>query len=190
MERECESPGCRKSTKRGRRYCEGHRGQLKRGDLLRSLGDPVYRPSLIPGAKPKVACDQTADGCHIPRRKPLCDGYIALEVDGRCVMVHRYVWEQENDPIPEGMLIDHICRNRACCNTDHLRIVTPRVNAIENSVGPTAINAAKTHCVHGHEFTRANTLLRKHGRGCRTCHQINARNRRAKLRLLRAAAGG
>lgn len=50
------------------------------------------------------------------------------------------------------LFADHMCQNRRCCNPDHLRLVTPRQNAVENNSSFFAQNAAKTHCKNGHPF--------------------------------------
>lgn len=96
----------------------------------------------------------------------------------RCnVSAHRLVWEKERGPIPPGLFIDHICRNRRCVNPNHLRPVTPRINSIENSVSPAAINAAKTHCCRGHEFTEENTAIICGVRQCRICLRVKLQRR-------------
>jgi hypothetical protein len=60
---------------------------------------------------------------------------------------HRVAWEIYRGPIPEGMVLDHICRERSCVNPDHLRVVTQRENLVApGSLSPTARHAAKTHC--------------------------------------------
>lgn len=82
---------------------------------------------------------------------------------------HRVSYLVYKGPIPEGMLIDHMCRNRLCVNPDHLRVVTPRQNSIENSVSLPALNVVKTHCKHGHEFTELNTYRHNGKRQCRRC---------------------
>jgi len=87
---------------------------------------------------------------------------------------HRVSWFLTNGQIPDGMVVDHICRERRCVNPQHLRIVTIRINSLENSESPAAKNSRKTHCRRGHEFTKENTYIsvRKNGkrsRGCRTC---------------------
>jgi hypothetical protein len=54
---------------------------------------------------------------------------------------------------------DHICRVRMCCNPDHLRLVTPKENALQNNESPFAKNAAKTHCSKGHPLSGENIAL-------------------------------
>lgn len=62
------------------------------------------------------------------------DGYGHLKVQGRDVKVHRYAWERKNGPIPDGLLIDHMCWNRACVNVEHLRLANRTQNA-QNRIG-------------------------------------------------------
>ncbi len=74
---------------------------------------------------------------------------------------HRIVFELiGRERVPDGLVIDHICRNLGCCNPDHLRIVTRRTNNVENNISPMATNARKTHCKQGHEYSSANTALK------------------------------
>lgn len=90
---------------------------------------------------------------------------------------HRISWELTRGLIPENKVVDHICRNRPCVNPNHLRIVTKKVNALENSLGPSAINHSKTHCNNGHEFNSENTYLYgKNKRQCRICQKKNTFN--------------
>lgn len=60
-------------------------------------------------------------------------GYGRFRVDGRSAGAHRVAWELTNGPIPEGLILDHTCRNRRCCNPDHLHAVTVRQNAENTS---------------------------------------------------------
>ena len=55
-------------------------------------------------------------------------GYGVLRVNGRSVAAHRYAWEREHGPIPDGMVIDHTCWEHSCVNVDHLRLATPQEN--------------------------------------------------------------
>lgn len=85
---------------------------------------------------------------------------------------------------PDKPLADHECQQRMCCNPDHLRFVSEYVNGVENNGSPLAKNAAKTHCINGHEFTPENTALVRRvkpngrvtfGRQCLTCWPTNWR---------------
>jgi len=89
---------------------------------------------------------------------------------------HRWAYEFFVGPIPEGLELDHLCRNRACVNPSHLEPVTKKTN-IMRGVSLPAQNAIKTHCLRGHEFTPENTLVPLPGRRrCKTC--VNDRRRR------------
>lgn len=82
---------------------------------------------------------------------------------------HRVSYRIFVGPIPDGMSLDHLCRNRGCVRPDHLEPVLHRVNVLRGD-GPTAVNAAKTRCVQGHELSGDNLIIRKKGyRECREC---------------------
>lgn len=84
---------------------------------------------------------------------------------------HRMAYTYWVGPIPEGMDLDHLCRNRACVNPDHLEPKTRRDNLLASgSLSFAAKRAAVTHCPRGHEYTEANTRLSKRNqRNCREC---------------------
>lgn len=81
---------------------------------------------------------------------------------------HRVAWELLRARIPDGLVIDHVCRNRSCVNPAHMEIVSNRENVLRG-VGLSAINRRKTHCDKGHEFTPENTRYVKGVRDCRRC---------------------
>lgn len=97
-------------------------------------------------------------------------GYGGIMVGGKRVGAHRYVYEQLVGQIPKGLSLDHLCRNHACVNPDHLEPVTHRVNVLRG-IGEAAKNAAKTYCKRGHELERD----RRGRRWCRTCHRDHQR---------------
>jgi len=105
-------------------------------------------------------------------------GYGRIYDGTRKTYAHRAMYAAWVEPIPEGLSIDHLCRNTSCVNPDHLEAVTQRENVLRGS-GPFAVKAAQTHCVHGHEFTSDNTLVRSDGRrNCRACAVANSRRQR------------
>lgn len=96
---------------------------------------------------------------------------------------HRVAFEVLVGPIPEGMEIDHRCRLTWCVNPDHLRAVTHQVNTL-SGIGPTAVNALKTHCPKGHPLVPSN--LRKIADGRRGCLQCKRERSREYDRRRRA----
>ncbi|WP_329622949.1 HNH endonuclease [Streptomyces sp. NBC_01255] len=98
--------------------------------------------------------------------------YGAFHVNGRTVRAHQHAYEQAHGPIPPGAEIDHRCHRRNCVNVAHLELVDHRTNTLR-STGPTALNARKTACIHGHPFTPENTRVRTDGsRRCITCERV------------------
>lgn len=112
-------------------------------------------------------------------------GFLRLdpENDSRKCYAHRWSYEHHRGPIPEGLVIDHPCRNTLCVNPDHLEAVPERENLLRGISSP-AINAAKTHCLRGHPLSGDNLRIYK-GTGyrqCRTCMRMQAAIRRNRKR--------
>lgn len=111
------------------------------------------------------------------------DGYGTFRVNGRVERAHRLVYELLRGPIPDRLVIDHLCRNHACVNPSHLEPVTA-VENVMRGVGPFASRARQTHCKRGHAFDEANTYVTPKGtRDCKECKRGASRKAYAKRAL-------
>lgn len=104
-------------------------------------------------------------------------GYGQFFVHGRHVYAHRYAYEELIGPIPEGLELDHLCRNPSCVRPDHLEAVDHRTNIRRgNSMFTGWWNKRKTHCPRGHPYDERNTYVDKRGiRSCRKCRYLSHR---------------
>lgn len=116
-------------------------------------------------------------GCWIWQKSKQPTGYGQLRVGKKTLYAHRVAYEVFKGPIPEGLQIDHLCRNRECVNPEHLDAVSQRTNILRG-VGSAALNSRKTECAQKHPYDGENLLLEKrkngrNGRRCRVCVQRN-----------------
>lgn len=106
------------------------------------------------------------------------DGYGHIAVNGHHKLAHRATYELLVGPIPDGLVIDHLCRVPHCVNPGHMEPVTLGENS-RRGVGikhAAEIRRARTHCKRGHEFTPENTYINSRGcRVCRTCQRMHGR---------------
>jgi hypothetical protein len=113
-------------------------------------------------------------------------GYGQFYVDGRNWRAHKWSYEHLVGPVPEGLQLDHFlfpdrCIGPSCVNPEHLRPVTALENTLRGDT-ITSLNRAKTHCVHGHEFTPENTRWgpgpRRYCRKCECAKQVRFKARK------------
>lgn len=96
----------------------------------------------------------------------LRNGYGAIGVEGKTLYTHRYVYQRVVGPVPTGLDLDHLCRNRTCCNPDHLEPVTRQENLRRAAIYRSPVTA----CHNGHEYTAKNTYTNPSGyRTCKSC---------------------
>jgi hypothetical protein len=130
--------------------------------------------------------DVQADGCWLwtgAARHGRSGGYARLKVAGRMRPVHCVAYEAFVGPIPDGLVIDHLCRNTLCANPAHLEPVTIGENLLRGDTFQ-AKNARKTHCPKNHPYDDENTYHRATSRGpargCRACAREATRQWRAR----------
>lgn len=126
----------------------------------------------------------TPEGCWEWLARISSEGYGTL----RHEYVHRLAYAHANGPIPDGLQIDHLCRNRKCFNPDHLEAVTQRVNVLRGT-SPAARAAASVTCIRGHAFDEANTYIVP-STGKRRCRKCSRDYYRDRLQLITNDQGG
>lgn len=171
----CSVDGCGESV-RARSWC------LKHYTRWRRHGDPL---SVKPGGNGLVTplieriwrrIERRPDGCWewTGHRTNLGYGKVAVTRD-QLVFVHRAVYEILVEPIPDGLVIDHLCRNPSCCNPSHLEPVTYLENT-RRGIG----HGSETHCPQGHPYEGDNLYQWGGRRYCRACRRAHVAAFKAK----------
>ncbi len=96
------------------------------------------------------------------------NGYGQFRHGNHSTQAHRIAYEEICGPIPQGLNLDHLCRNRSCVRPTHLEPVTQRVNTLRGETIPAA-HATKTHCPKGHPLAQGNLVPWKQKNGSRVC---------------------
>lgn len=143
----------------------------------RRHGDPLTnkRPELQQSLEERFWSKVRSEGdCLIWTSTTDKAGYPDFHVSGypKC-RAHRFAYWLVYGTIPEGLVLDHLCRNRNCVNPTHLEPVTQREN-VHRGLGIAARNRAKTHCPQGHPYDEVNTTVvtfttGRKARYCRAC---------------------
>jgi hypothetical protein len=142
----------------------------------------VRRPALVRFAD-KIAltdsgCVEWIGGLNGVGYGQFYIGRTSLEQTGKGY-AHRWSYEYHVGPIPEGLELDHLCRNTACVNPEHLEPVTQRENLLRGT-SPAAEHAKKTSCPAGHPYAGRNLYIYPSTgiRRCRECGRLQAQARR------------
>ena len=180
-ERICSIDGCG-GAHQSRGWCGKHYARWLRH------GDPHYteRPLWFQPAEERFFAKVDAEGdCWVWTAFINECGYGQFG-DGETA--HLWLWRHLVGPVPAGLELDHLCRNRVCVNPDHLQPVPKRVNWLRG-FNPMAKNARKTHCPRGHAYDGANVLIytRPSGQTSRYCRACAKERKRHDGRM--AAAG-
>lgn len=160
--RVCAVAGCGQPS--ARPLCETHRSRKRiHGDVRAEI--PVDR-ALPRRERFWTRVDKSGE-CWLWVGSLDQDGYGKY---GRPTMrAHIFAYTTEVGPVPDGLELDHLCRNRRCVRPLHLEPVTNAVNVLRGE-GPSAMNARKIQCDAGHPFDSENTYMAPSGkRVCRTC---------------------
>ena len=135
-------------------------------------GDVRTAASLV-----AALCVETDSGCLEWRGKLNRDGYGWVSINNRSNGIHRHLYEEVAGKVPQGLELDHLCRNRACCRLSHLEPVTHRENVRRGLVA----NVLHTgFCRNGHPRNDENLYIWNERNFCRACNR--AAVKRAKAR--------
>jgi len=168
--------------------CIASLGQIGRANLLpelwRGRDDLNYNSQAfrtLPPMERVILRSEWQGPCVVYGGGMHPDGYGSIGHNKKRWLVHRLMWELLVGPIPDGLTLDHLCRNRICWWPDHLEVVPHGVNTTRG-FGPAGKYIRRTHCKHGHEYTPRNTYMRGNSRTCRTCRNIKSAEIRARKR--------
>lgn len=131
----CSFKGCDKCVL-AKGLCAGHYDQQKTGAELRPLRSRASSGTSVEARLRMHSRFEQESGCRV-WTKATANGYARIGIAGKSYLAHRAAWEEVNGPLPEGMILDHLCHNRACINVQHLRLTTQANNCL-NREGSTS----------------------------------------------------
>lgn len=114
------------------------------------------------------------EGCWMWPQVCKRSGYGIISINSTPTAPHRVAWRlKHGSSPPKGLHLDHLCRNRPCCNPSHLEMVTPAENLRRGLLGP----VLRTHCYKGHPYAGNTAIQNGRHRVCKTCRQARERAR-------------
>jgi hypothetical protein len=124
----------------------------------------------------KVDVDPTTE-CWAWTGHRIPTGYGRVWVAGRQQFTHRFAFASLVGGLPDwtstGLELDHLCRNRGCCNPSHLELVSHRENVLRGE-SIVVDHSRRTFCPRGHELAGENlrpSQIKRGWRNCQTCHR-------------------
>jgi hypothetical protein len=179
-ERKCSVEDCQR-VYRSRGLCSSHYNRRMRAGELE-----IVQPQRPDDERFWSSVDAEGD-CWEWTGSLHPSGYGQFRAKGKKMWrAHRYAWTELVGAIPRGMTIDHLCKRRSCVNPDHLEVVTSEENNARSG-SFSAVNARKTHCKRGHEFTADNLYTQytkgRPGRLCKRCTRTYQAHKRTGVPL-------
>lgn len=174
----CIVEGCSNEIglKGGRGYCTKHY------QMWWKTGDPTgsTAPTHAERFWPRVRKTET---CWLWTGASDESGYGFFGAGNRVHRAHRWAYEDRFGPIPDGLVIDHLCRMPSCVNPDHLEAVTNQEN-LDRGWGRRVQSGWVDHCINGHKYTPDNTYTTPKGTfACRVCSAASRRKYEQKKRM-------
>jgi hypothetical protein len=147
-------------------------------------------PSLVERFWSRVSIDTGTTCWNWIGKKDRADyGVFYISGDKRNARAHRFSYELHLGTIPEGLVLDHLCRNKRCVNPEHLEPVTQRENVRRGTKG--YMRYERECCTYGHPFSET-AVITARGRSCKVCVALYRRllyTTPPAVKLVRKAAG-
>lgn len=150
----------------------------------RHVTEIPHEQSVVIASRLAARCTEDAEsGCWVWTGSLDRSGYGKIKINRVVTGTHRAAWLSYRGSLPDGLVIDHLCRTRACANPWHMEPVTVRVNTdravFGTSTGKPPGRPKGTRCSKGHPYAEHGTERKRSGGGmaqiCLTCERSRAR---------------